>query len=88
VNFCSGCSPDIAVGGTTGAALPGVGYCNRAGERRSENALVVSERALKQLNSWQKTSTVKPAVRVWVRSWVPSISPRSRPTAGPLTGRR
>jgi hypothetical protein len=72
VNSCSGCSPDIAVGGTTGAALPGVGYCNRAGEPRSENALVVSERALKQLNSWQKTSTVKPV------DSQPSGRPRSR----------
>ena len=45
---------------------------------RCANALAVSERALKQLNSWAKTSTVKPAVRAEARSCVPSISPPGR----------
>jgi len=42
---------------------------------RCLNALVVSERALKQVNKLVNTSTVKPAVRAVARSYVPSISP-------------
>ena len=42
------------------------------------NALVVSERALKALTKWARTSTVKPAVRAVARSCVPWISPPGR----------